>query len=82
MPITRNRIESQPHSFALILFVFVSHLTDKAAYEDLSGVLPMLGFDADDFTLHNPLQIDPLDLEELNILADGDMVEDTERTLL
>ncbi|XP_021416118.2 CREB-regulated transcription coactivator 2 [Oncorhynchus mykiss] len=52
-------------------------MTDKAAYEDLSGVLPMLGFDADNFTLHNPLQIDPLDLEELNILADGDMVEDT-----
>ncbi|XP_024251513.1 CREB-regulated transcription coactivator 2 isoform X2 [Oncorhynchus tshawytscha] len=52
-------------------------MTDKAAYEDLSGVLPMLGFDADDFTLHNPLKIDPLDLEELNILADGDMVEDT-----
>nr|XP_023830513.1 CREB-regulated transcription coactivator 2 [Salvelinus alpinus] len=56
-------------------------MTDKAAYEDFSGVLPMLGFDVDSdvdsFTLHNPLQIDPLDLEELNMLADGDMVEDT-----
>ncbi|XP_041739401.2 CREB-regulated transcription coactivator 2 isoform X2 [Coregonus clupeaformis] len=52
-------------------------MMDKASYDDFSGVLPMLGFDADTFTLHNPLQIDPLDLEELNILAGGDMVEDT-----
>ncbi|CAB1351057.1 unnamed protein product [Coregonus sp. 'balchen'] len=52
-------------------------MMDKAAYDDFSGVLPMLGFDADTFTLHNPLQIDPLDLEELNMLAGGDMVEDT-----
>lgn len=37
----------------------------------------MLGFDADTFALDNPLQIDPLDLEELNKLADGDMVEDS-----
>uniref|UniRef100_A0A4W5Q938 CREB regulated transcription coactivator 2 n=1 Tax=Hucho hucho TaxID=62062 RepID=A0A4W5Q938_9TELE len=45
-------------------------MTDKAAYEDFSGILPMLGFDADTFTLHNPLQIDPLDLEELNMVED------------
>ncbi|XP_021427779.2 CREB-regulated transcription coactivator 2 isoform X1 [Oncorhynchus mykiss] len=52
-------------------------MTDKTAFEDFSGVLPMLGFDADPFALDNPLQIDPLDLEELNKLADGDMVEDS-----
>ncbi|XP_041759869.2 CREB-regulated transcription coactivator 2 isoform X1 [Coregonus clupeaformis] len=46
--------------------------TDKTAFEDFSGVLPMLGFDADPFALNNPLQIDPLGLEELNMLADGE----------
>ncbi|XP_055732391.1 CREB-regulated transcription coactivator 2-like isoform X1 [Salvelinus fontinalis] len=50
-------------------------MTDKTAFEDFSGVLPMLGFDVDPFALDNPLQIDPLDLEELNKLADGDMVK-------
>ncbi|XP_010871999.2 CREB-regulated transcription coactivator 2 isoform X2 [Esox lucius] len=52
-------------------------VTGQTTYEDFSSVLPMLGFDADPFSLDNPLQIDPLDLEELNMLADGDMIDDT-----
>ncbi|KAJ8000194.1 hypothetical protein DPEC_G00202310 [Dallia pectoralis] len=52
-------------------------VTGQTAYEDFSSVLPMLGFDMDTFSLDNPLQIDPLDLEELNMLADGEMIDNT-----
>ncbi|XP_062343103.1 CREB-regulated transcription coactivator 2-like isoform X1 [Osmerus eperlanus] len=44
-------------------------------YNDLD-TLPILGFDDDPFSLDDPLQIDPLDLEELHMLGGDKGVEE------
>lgn len=50
---------------------------EDPAYHDFSGSLPILGFEDDAFSLDSPLQIDPLDLEELNMLAGDQVMEET-----